>query len=381
MELGLEIFIDKYIDNYKKQRIGLVTNPTGVNRKLESTIDLLNDRLNLTTLFSPEHGIRADLKEGEEVEDSIDEITGLPIYSLYGETRRPTSNMLSKVDVVIFDIQDIGSRYYTYIYTLAYILEACKEHKKEVIVLDRPNPINGLHVEGNIVKDSYKSFVGLYPLPIRHGMTVGELARLFNKEFDIKCSLTVIPMENWDRSKYFDELDWPWVPPSPNVTGVEMQLLYPGTCLIEGTNLSEARGTVRPFEMIGAPFIDARAVTSKFNDLNLSGVIARPVSFTPTYQKFSGEVCHGIQLHVLDRDEINSFYIGAQLINIIYQMYPADFEFIKDERSDHYFFDLLAGTNELRQAIVDSNLDEYLNGIRNELEAFLPTREKYLIYS
>lgn len=381
MKLGLEVFLEKYLDDYKEKRVGLVTNPTGVNQRLESNIDLFFKHLNLTALFSPEHGIRADAKEGEKVSSSVDEVTGLPVYSLYGKTRRPSADMLENVDVMIFDIQDIGSRYYTFIYTLAYVMAACKEHQKEVIVLDRPNPIGGVKVEGNLVHQDFTSFVGLYPIPNRHGMTIGELAHLFNEEYSIFCSLKVIPMEGWARSKLYDELDLPWVPPSPNVTGLSMQLLYPGTCLIEGTNLSEARGTVRPFEMVGAPFIHARELANHFNTLELEGVIARPVSFTPTYQKYQGEKCYGVQLHVMNRHNIRPVQVGVHLLHLIYQMYSDEMEFIRNEQLEHPFFDLLAGSSELREAIIHSQIDRCLKNMRNGLESFLPIREKYLIYN
>ena len=381
MKLGLEVFLEKYLDDYKEKRVGLVTNPTGVNQRLESNIDLFFKHLNLTALFSPEHGIRADAKEGEKVSSSVDEVTGLPVYSLYGKTRRPSADMLENVDVMIFDIQDIGSRYYTFIYTLAYVMAACKEHQKEVIVLDRPNPIGGVKVEGNLVHQDFTSFVGLYPIPNRHGMTIGELAHLFNEEYSIFCSLKVIPMEGWERSKLYDELGLPWVPPSPNVTGLSMQLLYPGTCLIEGTNLSEARGTVRPFEMVGAPFINARELANHFNTLELEGVIARPVTFTPTYQKYQGEKCYGVQLHVMNRHNIRPVQVGVHLLHLIYQMYSDEMEFIGNEQLKHPFFDLLAGSNELREAIIHSQIDRCLKNMRNGLESFLPIREKYLIYN
>ncbi|TFB24410.1 DUF1343 domain-containing protein [Filobacillus milosensis] len=380
MKLGLEVFLEQYLDEYLNKRIGLVTNPTGVNQKLESTIDLFFELLNLKALFSPEHGIRADIKEGEKFEDMVDDVTGLPVFSLYGKTRKPTQEMLENIDVMFFDIQDIGSRYYTFIYTLAYVMQACKEHGKEVVVLDRPNPIGGRKVEGNLVENDFTSFVGLYPIPTRHGMTIGELAKFFNEEHHIHCDLTIIPMEGWARHKYFDELGLSWVPPSPNVTGLYMQLLYPGTCLVEGTNLSEGRGTVRPFEMIGAPFINARSLAEEFNRLGLEGVLARPVTFIPTYQKFKDEKCYGVQLHVIDRDTIQPVEAGIRLLHLIYHLYPNDMTFIENDRLRHCFFDLLAGTDQVRKVITSTNINQYLEKLKRDYERFLPIRKRHLIY-
>lgn len=380
MKLGLEIFLERYKEEYKGKKIGLVTNPTGVDKNFVSTIDLLNETLQLSALFSPEHGIRANIKEGEKFGDSIDEVTGLPVYSLYGETKKPTKRMMDDLDLIIFDIQDIGSRYYTFIYTLANVMEACQAFGKEVVVFDRPNPIGGTNVEGNIIKDGYYSFVGMFPIPIRHGMTIGELALLFNNHFHIHCDLKVIKMEGWQRNRYFDELNLPWVAPSPNVTGISMQLLYPGTCLIEGTNLSEGRGTVLPFEIVGAPFIDARALAKQFNELNIDGVIARPISFMPTYQKYSNENCHGVQLHVIDRDSVRPVVVGLKLLEIIHQNYPNDLTFIENEEYKRPFFDLLAGDSEMRYSIISQQVDLYLQKVRKDVEEFMAVRKQYLIY-
>ena len=380
MKLGLDIFVEHYIDKYKHKRVGLVTNPTGVNKQLVSNIDLFSSKLNLVALFSPEHGIRGYVKEGKKVGHTIDEVTGLPIYSLYGDMRKPNKEMLDKLDVVIFDIQDIGTRYYTFIYTLAYVMEACKEYGKELVVLDRPNPINGRVVVGNIVKEDFFSFVGLLPIPTRHGMTIGELAILFNEHFNYDCNLQVIKMEGWKRDSYFDELNIPWVSPSPNVTSISMQILYSGTCLVEGTNLSEGRGTVFPFEVIGAPFIDARVLATRFNDLQLDGILARPISFIPTYQKHKNEVCHGVQLHLLDRNRIKPINVALKLLEIIYSLYPDKLIFIQSEEDERAFIDLLAGDSKMRASIINQEVDIYLETINRELEDFKEVRKRYLIY-
>lgn len=381
MKLGLDVFLEGEYKKHIGERLGLVTNMTGVNSQLVPSIDLLfnHEKINLTALYAPEHGIRGDAREGEQVESTVDPVTGLPVYSLYGETRRPSKEMLEDVDTIIFDLQDIGTRYYTYIYTMAYVMEACKEYGKKFVVLDRPNPISGDVVEGNLVKEDVRSFVGLLPIPNRHGMTVGELALLFKNEFDYDCDLTVVPMKGWRRSAYFDETKLIWVPPSPNTTTIDMTLLYPGTCLIEGTNLSEGRGTTKPFEYIGAPFIDGAELARAFNERKLPGVLARQTSFVPSYQKFTGEVCSGVQLHVVDRTSFEAFHTGVVLIEIIAAMYPKDFYFIKNEK-DRYFFDLLAGTKELRDIIVNGNTDGFKNSYQEELGAFKKLKALYHLY-
>lgn len=381
MELGLDVFLKKEFAQFKGKRIGLVTNMTGVNKGLIPSIDLFHEHpdIQLTALYAPEHGIRGDSKEGEKVKSTIDPYTRLPVYSLYGDSRKPSKEMLESVDVVIFDLQDIGSRYYTFIYTMAYVMEACEEHDKHFVVLDRPNPISGKRMEGNLVEKEVRSFVGLLPIPNRHGMTVGELALLFKYEFEYKCELTIIQMQGWKRKMYFDDTSLFWVPPSPNTTNIDMNILYPGTCLIEGTNLSEGRGTTRPFELIGAPFIDGYRLAKEFNNKDIPGVLARPTSFIPTYQKHKDEICGGVQLHVVDRNILNSLKTGILLIETIVKMYPNDFQF-KENENNKYFFDLLAGTKELRAKILNSSLIEFFEQSDVQLEHFKKLKEPYLLY-
>lgn len=382
MKLGLDVFLEQYVEKFTGKRIGLVTNMTGVNSNLVPTIDIFHGHLyiKLTALFGPEHGIRGDAKEGETVASSIDPYTKLPVYSLYGETRKPNREMLDGVDVIVFDLQDIGTRYYTYIYTMAYVMEACAEFGKQFVVLDRPNPISGVGAEGNLVEEDVRSFVGLYPIPNRHGMTVGELALLFNHEFDIHCDLTVVPMSGWERKMFYDETGLHWVPPSPNTTGIDMSILYPGTCLVEGTNLSEGRGTTRPFEYIGAPYIEGYKLAKIFNEKKVPGVLARPVSFIPTYQKYKDEVCEGIQLHVVDRRNIHSLETGLLLLETIAHMYPDQFEFVQYNKQDRYFFDLLAGTKDLRTFILSGEVKLFLASCTKDLEAFNEQKKPYLLY-
>lgn len=382
LQLGLDLFLDTYYKKFDGKKIGLITNMTGVNAKLQPTIDLLYNHpgIQLTTLFAPEHGIRGDEKEGAQIDSSVDPYTGLPVISLYGENRKPSEDMLENVDVLIFDLQDLGSRYYTYIYTMAYAMEACEKYNKEFVVLDRPNPINGLIVEGNLVEADVRSFVGLLPIPNRHGMTVGELAQLFQGEYGYRCQLTVVPMKGWQRDTYYDETNLFWIPPSPNASSVDMSVLYTGTCLLEGTNLSEGRGTVKPFEYVGAPFINGYELAQIFNEAKLPGVIARPVSFIPTYQKYNGEICSGIQIHITNRNEVQSLKTGIKLIEIIQRMYPNDFEFKRNENGK-YFFDLIAGTKKLKDMIKRGESNIFLKECEDETKEFIDLRKKYLLYT
>ncbi|WP_342567983.1 DUF1343 domain-containing protein [Psychrobacillus sp. FSL K6-4046] len=382
MKLGVEVFLEDGYKPFIGNRIGLVTNMTGVNQKLTPTIELFVDHpgINLTALYGPEHGIRGDAKEGEGVQSSIDPYTNLPVYSLYGDSRKPTKEMLESVDVIVFDLQDIGSRYFTYIYTMAYVMEACGEQGKQFVVLDRPNPISGDRIEGNLVEEDVRSFVGLLPIPNRHGMTVGELAQLFKYKFGYNCDLTVVPMEGWLRSMYFDDTPVLWVPPSPNTTNIDMNVLYPGTCLIEGTNLSEGRGTTRPFEWIGAPYVDGQRLAKVFNEKKIEGVIARPISFKPTYQKHMNVICSGIQLHIVDRRILNAWETGLLLIETIAEMYPKDFSFIENGQKK-YFFDLLAGSKSMRERIWNGTTKEYIENCLSLIEGFQKEKKIYDIYN
>ena len=382
MKLGVEVFLEDGYKPFIGNRIGLVTNMTGVNQKLTPTIELFVDHpgINLTALYGPEHEIRGDAKEGEGVQSSIDPYTNLPVYSLYGDSRKPTKEMLESVDVIVFDLQDIGSRYFTYIYTMAYVMEACGEQGKQFVVLDRPNPISGDRIEGNLVEEDVRSFVGLLPIPNRHGMTVGELAQLFKYKFGYNCDLTVVPMEGWLRSMYFDDTPVLWVPPSPNTTNIDMNVLYPGTCLIEGTNLSEGRGTTRPFEWIGAPYVDGQRLAKVFNEKKIEGVIARPISFKPTYQKHMNVICSGIQLHIVDRRILNAWETGLLLIETIAEMYPNDFSFIENGQKK-YFFDLLAGSKSIREHIWNGTTTEYIENCLSLIEGFQKEKKIYDIYN
>jgi len=381
LQYGLDVFLQSSYKAYKGKRIGLVTNMTGLNKHLIPAIDLFSKHpdIQLTALFGPEHGIRGDAKEGEVVTSFTDPVTGLPVYSLYGDTRKPTEEMLENVDVMVFDLQDIGSRYYTYIYTMAHVMEACADYNKPLVVLDRPNPISGDTLEGNLVEENVRSFIGMFPIPNRHGMTIGELAHLFQGEFDYTCDLTVVPMKGWKREMYFEDTGLLWVPPSPNTTTQDMMTLYPGTCLVEGTNLSEGRGTTKPFEWIGAPYIDGDVLAKALNERDIPGIIARPVTFTPTYQKHAGHLCSGVQLHVSNREQVHALKTGVLLLEVIAKLYPDAFEF-KINDNGKYFFDLLSGTKQLKNLILQGDTESFFENCDRLLSQFNKKREQYLLY-
>lgn len=383
-QLGVDVLLNEELDEIKGKNVGLITNPTGVDQNLNSIVDLLynDDDVNLVALYGPEHGVRGDAQAGEGVEYYIDEKTGLPVYSLYGDTRKPTPEMLEDVDVLVFDIQDVGARFYTYIYTMAYAMEAAAENDIEIIVLDRPNPISGDEVQGPVLDPDYASFVGMYPIPQRHGMTVGELATLFNEEFDIEANLRVMEMKGWKRSMYYDDTPLAWVLPSPNMPTPDTALVYPGTALIEGTNLSEGRGTTKPFELIGAPFIDGDALAEQLNDADLPGVRFRAAYFTPQSSKHAGELSGGIELYVTDREAYQTIKTGLTIVKTVHDMYPDDFAFSAESDEGVSFFDNLIGNGWVREKIeAGASVGEITDKWDADLEAFSDVRRNYLIYT
>lgn len=383
VEVGLEVLLDTSFKLIKSKRVGLVANHTGVTEDLRHIADVLYEMsdVKLTALFGPEHGIRGDIQDALAIESYFDKRTGLPVYSLYGETKKPTVEMLDNVDVLLFDIQDIGTRYYTYTYTMSYAMEAAAEAGIQFIVLDRPNPINGVSVEGNILNLMFKSFVGRYPIPVRHGMTLGELAMLFNTEYGINVDLKVAKMKNWRREMWFDDTGLIWVQPSPNIPTLDTATVYPGTCLFEGTNVSEGRGTTKPFELVGAPWIDGLKLVNELKSRKLIGVLFRQAYFTPTFSKYSGERCCGVQVHVVNRGLFKSFETGLHLVDAIYRLYPGRFEWVKSSSGSHYYFDLLVGTDRIRKQIHDEvSVKEIVEGFREGLSDFMEMRKSYLLY-
>ncbi|MFD2925198.1 exo-beta-N-acetylmuramidase NamZ family protein [Halobacillus naozhouensis] len=382
-KLGVEVLLEEEKELIEGKRVGLITNPTGVDQELNSIVDLLHNDpdVNLTALYGPEHGVRGSAQAGEYVEYYIDENTGLPVYSLYGETRKPTPEMLENIDVLLFDIQDVGTRFYTYIYTMAYAMEAAQENNIPFIVLDRPNPLSGEVVAGPVLNPEYKSFIGNYPIPLRHGMTVGELAKLFNEEFDIGADLTVVEMNKWKRSMYYDETPLQFIAPSPNMPTLDTALVYPGAALIEGTNVSEGRGTTKPFELIGAPFINSTELAAALNEKNLPGVMFRAASFTPQFSKHSGTLSHGIEIHVTDKDAFKPVIAGLHIVKTIHDLYPEDFEFRAENSAGVSFFDNLIGNGWVREAIESGqSVEEMQERWQEDLNEFKKVREEYLLY-
>lgn len=378
VKCGIDV-IEKYAKLFENKRIGLITAPSGVTKDLKSTIDLFYKNFNLTALYSPEHGVRGEFQAGEEVKEYIDERTGIKVYSLYGKTKKPTPEMLENIDIMVIDVQDVGSRYYTYLYTMAYAMEACKENGKEFVVLDRPNPVGGVKVEGNILDTNFRSFVGWYPITQRYGLTIGELAQLFNTEFGINCELHVIKLEGWQRDMYYDETGLLWLNPSPNISSLDAAVLYSGTCLFEGTNISEGRGTTRPFEIIGAPWLDHYKLADAMNEKWLKGVIFRPVYFIPSFSKHKNEICKGVQIHIKDKKSVDAVEVGIRLLYEIIKISGENFEWLPPfGNSKNYFIDYLAGTDELR--LMKYEEDELIEKWRKDSKKFETIKQKYHLY-
>ena len=377
VRLGIEN-LDGSLDIFKGKRVGLITNATGVDSQLRRSVDILKEKVNLVTLFAPEHGLRGNVVAGAAVPYETDIRTGLPIYSLHGDTRKPTAAMLKNIDVLAFDIQDIGARSYTYIYTMAYAMQSAREHNKTFVVFDRPNPVGGTIVEGGLLKSDFSSFIGLYPIPIRHGLTVGELARLFNAEFGIGARLVVIPMQGWSRRMQQAETGLPWVMTSPNIPTVDSALVYSGTGLFGGSNVSEGIGTTRPFELVGAPWLDGEKLAEKMNALRLTGVYFRPVHFTPQWGKYQGRVCSGIQIHVTDKQLFSSVTVGLRLLETIRELGGNRFKWNEPKGNERWMIDLYAGGTELREGKIA--MSELLARWTKEADAFRLKSAKYHLY-
>ena len=381
VRLGVDVLLEDSVSLVSGRRVGLITNHTGLSwprsgAPAVSTIDRLTDApgVELVALFSPEHGIRGDVDR--KVDDSVDERTGLPVYSLYGDTRKPTPDMLRGLDALVFDIQDIGTRYYSYVWTMALAMEAAVEHGLRFVVLDRPNPVNGRAVQGN-VRPSYMP-VAYYEAAMRHGLTAGELARYVDGEYDLGVDLHVVPMEGWTRGMWWEETGVPWHPPSPNMPSVESATHYPGTCLFEGTNLSVGRGTPIAFQQFGAPWLDAEAVAAALRDRAFPGVRVEAVTFTPagpTDGKYGGEEVRGIRLMVTDRSVYDPVPVSVAALLEIVVRHPDSFRWREG------WFDGLAGGPRLRELVQSgASLEEITEPWAAEREAFERVRSRYLIY-
>jgi uncharacterized protein YbbC (DUF1343 family) len=368
------------------QRVGLVCNPASVDGQLRHVADLFgrHPRATLVALFGPQHGFRSDVQDNMiETGHGDDCVRRVPVYSLYSETREPTAEMLKGIDVLVIDLQDVGSRIYTFIYTMANCLVACRKHGVRAIVCDRPNPIGG-DVEGPMLVRGYESFVGQYPIPMRHGMTIGELARLFNEEFGIGANVEVTTMTGWTRDMYFDATGLPWVMPSPNMPTLDTAVVYPGTVLFEGTNVSEGRGTTRPFEITGAPWPIAERFAEHMNTVGLAGVFFRSAVFEPTFQKHAKTTCAGCQMHVRDRQAFKPVEAGVALIKAFRDAGPGQFAWRQPPYEYEHTkmpIDILAGSSELREQ-VEAGLSarDIARSWTAPVDAFMRTRERYLLY-
>jgi uncharacterized protein YbbC (DUF1343 family) len=385
---GLDLIEKKWPRQLKGTRIGLLINPASVNRRLIHAIDiaLSSKRFKLTSLFGPQHGIWANTQDNMiEWKGFIDKKTGLPVYSLYGDTRKPLPEMLRDIDALVIDLQDIGSRYYTFIWTMSLAMEACCEIGKTVVVLDRPNPINGIDIEGPVVEEGYFSFVGLKPLPVRHGMTIGEISLYLKDRFYPSLDLEIIKMEGWKRRLWFNETGLPWVMPSPNMPTLDTATVYPGMCLLEGTNLSEGRGTTRPFEIFGAPFIEPERLVSRLKELKLRGVFFRPLYFEPTFHKYRAQLLGGAQIHVTDRRSFKPFLTGVAILKTVKELYPEEFQWRRppyEYETEKLPIDILSGSTMLRQFIEDARTLEEMEDWwrRSALQFNRNIRKRYLLY-
>lgn len=364
-------------------RVGLISHPPAILHDYTHVLDaLMQSGAHIAALFGPEHGFDASAADGASVNDQTDRRTGLPVFSLYGPNKEPSQAMLSGVDTLVFDMQDVGVRFYTFISTLFYVLRGAAAAGKSVIVLDRPNPINGRVVAGPPLESGFESFVGIAPMPLRHGLTMGELARYFNSDFGFHADLTVVPMQGWQRSMWFDETGLPWVPLSPGMPHLSTAIVYPGMCFLEGTNLSEGRGTALPFEIAGAPWLDGHTLAQSLNQLNLPGVRFRPVSFAPTFSKHSGQTCSGVQVHVTDRASFKPIQTALHLIAACRAQAPKDFSFLSSSwEGGKPHFDLLAGSASVRQGLeAERPVVDIARDWDQSLEEFAQKWQKVLLY-
>lgn len=384
---GIEVLLNEKLDLIRGRRIGLVCNQASVLPDLRHAADVFfeHPEIDLTTLFGPQHGIRGDLQDNMiETDHAVDPHTGLWIYSLYSETREPTERMLADVDTIVFDLQDVGCRIYTFVYTMANCMRAAKMFGKRVVVCDRPNPIGGIAVEGNITEHEFRSFVGQFEIPTRHGMTTGELAKMFNEHFGIGCEIEVVAMEGWRREMWFEETGLPFVMPSPNIPTVDTCVVFPATVHVEGTELSEGRGTTKPFELNGAPYIDPWEWVSALEKYNFPGVAFRQTYFQPTFQKHAKVTCGGLQIHVTDRETFTPVIVGIAMIKTAYDLYKDQFEWKRDAYEYEFGknpFDVVCGTAKIRKAIeAGGSLSEIQESWKERCDGFMEPRRNFLIY-
>lgn len=378
---GIDVLLHQRMDIIRGKRVGLITNPTGVTSNLKTTIDALHEAhsVKLAALFGPEHGVRGDIEGGLIVPQYIDEKTGVPVFSLYGKTKKPTPEMLENIDILIYDIQDIGSRAYTFIYTMAYAMEAAKEAGIPFIVLDRPNPLGGHLVEGNVLDPQFSSFIGLYPIPFIYGMTVGELALLFNEEFNIHCKLNVIPMGGWKRDMLYEDTGLIWILPSPHIPHAMTSFFEATTgCIGELGTVSVGVGYTMPFQLIGAPWINSEQLATELNSRRLPGVYFRPLHFRPFYYSFIKEQCGAVQIYIFDLKRFSPSRVQLHILHALYKLYP-EHDIFETPRIKS--FNQAYGSDQIQLKIKQGlDADEIVSSWDIELQRFIKMRQKYLIY-
>ena len=384
---GLECFLKSPPKWVSDSRLGLLCNPASVDPMFNHARFLVNRRLpgKLTALYSPQHGFFAEKQDNMiESADMEEPDLKIPVYSLYGKTRMPTEEMLDPIDVLLVDLQDVGTRVYTFMYTLSYCLEAAEAFNKKVVVLDRPNPINGLTIEGNCLKPDWRSFVGRFPLPMRHGLTIGELAHLFNEHFGIDCGLEVIQMEGWRRSMFFGQTGLPWVPPSPNLPGPVSTMVYPGQVIWEGTNVSEGRGTTQPFELFGAPYISPEKIAATISAESIPGIILREAVFEPTANKWQARPCRGFQIHVTDPHEFRPYETGLRLLQAVIRHHQKDFEWKQppyEYETKKLPIDLIVGDGKIRSRLEKMEpVESIVESWQTELQEFSEISKQFHLY-
>jgi uncharacterized protein YbbC (DUF1343 family) len=377
--------------NLKGLRLGLITNNSGVTLDGRSGIEELHGHFDLRFLLAPEHGIRGELGPGDEVENRVDRLSGLPVYSLFhemsglpdpdglSEVFEPPAEIVDRADALVMDIQDVGSRYYTYPSTMFYAMRACAKRGKAFFVLDRPNPLGGEVLEGNCHRPELLSFIGLTRTPIRHSFTMGELAGYYNGEYRLGCDLRVIPMEGWRRSMFFDETALPLVRPSPNLPSLDSIVVYNGSCLLAGTNVSDGRGSTLPFNAVGAPWADPDLLARELNGAKLAGLLFTPVYYIPAFSKYKGEVVGGVQIHVMDKKAVRAVELGIRLIRTFARLYPEKFAPLEPKPGERWHLDIASGSGELREGRIPPK--ELIEKWNEEAESFRPVHEKYRIYA
>ncbi len=384
---GLENLITSPPAWLKGRRLGLLCNPASVDRTFRHARHLIHERFpgQLTTLFSPQHGFWAAKQDNMiESDHTLDPVLDIPVFSLYGKTRIPTEKMFEAMDVLLIDLQDAGTRVYTFIYTMSYCMEAARRYNCKVVILDRPNPVGGMVIEGNLLSPEVASFVGRFPLPMRHGLTIGEIARLFNDRYRLGCDLAVIPMKGWHRTMYYQDTGLAWVPPSPNLPTPVSAMVYPGQVLLEGTNISEGRGTSQPFELFGAPYLDSDKPPVALPMDTFAGIVLRPTVFEPVANKWQGKSCNGFQIHIVDRSGYTPYLTTLKLIQAVISNHrdtfawkppPYEYEFKKQP------FDLITGNHEIRQCLeTREDLDQLAGSWQDDLEKYNKIRQRYYLY-